>query len=426
MSLTTSRSNETSISLVALLALGHCAAFADRNLPAVAAPLLKADMALSDAQLGLLDGPAFALLYVAGMLASWPLANSRHRLRWLAACIATWGLGMVVFALGQTFGVLVLARALVGLGQAAFVPLALGLIVECSALPWRARSIAIFTAGSVAGRSLALLFGGMVLALLARWAPMAAFAHWRLLFLVMAAPNLILMVMFFRLPERPPTSVVPRAAVFGEMLASFRRRPGLMCTYLCSAGASVLIVQTVGAWAPSVLHREQGLAPAAAALLFGASLMVASPLGHLLAGILVDKRAQRVTPMAIVAVALLVIVPLLWSIPQASSPIVACALLALTSMVGGTAAVASLAALPMMLHTSVRDAGLRFFLAFITLTGVAGGPYMAGIVSDGLGMGGHGLSLALYKVCGGAAAVGIAATLMARNGWRRAVAEAAG
>jgi sugar phosphate permease len=154
--------------------------------------------------------------------------------------------------------------------------------------------------------------------------------------------------------------------------------------------------------------------------------MVASPLGHLLAGILVDKRAQRVTPMAIVAVALLVIVPLLWSIPQASSPIVACALLALTSMVGGTAAVASLAALPMMLHTSVRDAGLRFFLAFITLTGVAGGPYMAGIVSDGLGMGGHGLSLALYKVCGGAAAVGIAATLMARNGWRRAVAEAAG
>jgi MFS family permease len=335
-------------------------------------------------------------------------------------------LGMVAFALGQTFGVLVLARALVGLGQAAFVPLALGLIVECSALRWRARSIAIFTAGSVAGRSLALLFGGMVLALLARWAPMAAFAHWRLLFLVMAAPNLILMVMFLRLPERPPTSVVPRAAVFGEMLASFRRRPGLMCTYLCSAGASVLIVQTVGAWAPSVLHREQGLTPAAAALLFGASLMVASPLGHLLAGTLVDKRTQRVTPMAIVAAALLVVVPLLWSIPQASSPIVACALLALASMVGGTAAVASLAALPMMLHTSVRDAGLRLFLAFITLTGVAGGPYMAGIVSDGLGMGGQGLSLALYKVCGGAAAVGIAAALMARNGWRRAVAEVAG
>ena len=426
MSLYASRSNEMSISLVALLALGHCAAFADRNLPAVAAPLLKADMGLSDAQLGLLDGPAFALLYVVGMLASWPLANSRHRFRWLAACVATWALGMGAFALAQTFGALVVARAVVGLGQAAFVPLALGLVVECSPLQWRARSIAVFTAASVAGRSLALLMGGMVLALLARCVPIAAFAHWRLLFLVMAAPNLILMVMFLRHTERPPTSVLPRAAVFGEMLAAFRRRPGLMCTYLCSAGASVLIVQTIGAWAPSVLHREQGLAPSAAALLFGAFLMFASPLGHLLAGTLVDKRAQRVTPMTIVAVALLAVVPLLWSIPQASSPILACGLLALTSLVGGTAAVASLAALPMMLHASVRDAGLRFFLAFITLTGVAVGPYMAGVVSDGLGMGGHGLSLALYKVCVGAAAVGIAAALMARTGWRQAVAEAAG
>jgi MFS family permease len=425
MSLSASRSNETSISLVVLLALGHCAAFADRNLPAVAAPLLKADMGLSDAQLGLLDGPAFALLYVLGMLASWPLANSPHRLRWLAACIATWALGMVAFALGQTFGVLVVARALVGLGQAAFVPLALGLIVECSALPWRARSIAVFTAAAVAGRGLALLLGGMVLALLARWLPAAAFAHWRLLFLVMAAPNLILIAMCLRYTDRSPALVVPRVTVFTEMLTSFRRRPGLMCSYLCSAGASVLIIQTVGAWAPSVLHREQGLTPSAAALMFGASLMVASPLGHLLAGVLVDKRAQRVTPMVIVAVALLVVVPLLWLIPQASSPMVACALLAIASMVGGTAAVASLAALPMMLHASIRDAGLRFFLAFITLTGVALGPYMAGVVSDGLGMGGHGLSLALYKVCVGAAALGIAAALMARRDWRSAVAEAA-
>jgi hypothetical protein len=61
--------------LLSMLALGHCMAFVDRNLPAVAAPLLKADLGLSDTQLGVLDGPAFVLLYVAGMLASWPLAR---------------------------------------------------------------------------------------------------------------------------------------------------------------------------------------------------------------------------------------------------------------------------------------------------------------------------------------------------------------
>jgi predicted MFS family arabinose efflux permease len=134
-----STSGGMSVSLVSLLALGHCAAFADRNLPAVAAPLLKASLGLSDAQMGLLDGPAFAVLYVVGMLASWPLAGSRHRFRLLAGCVATWALGMTACALATSFGMLVIARALVGLGQAAFVPLALSLIVERSAPRWRAR-----------------------------------------------------------------------------------------------------------------------------------------------------------------------------------------------------------------------------------------------------------------------------------------------
>jgi MFS family permease len=411
-------------SLLGLLALGHCAAFADRNLPAVAAPLLKADLGLSDAQLGLLDGPAFALLYVVGMLASWPLANSRHRLRLLAVCIATWALGMGAFALGRSLGILVLARALVGLGQSAFVPLALSLIVECSTPQWRARSMAIFTAAAVTGRSLSLLLGGTALALLAHWAPTTLPAHWRLLFLIMAAPNLILVAMLLRHTERSTASWAPPLLIMGEMFASFRQRPGLMCSYLFGAGASVLIVQTIGAWAPSVLHREQGVAPPTAALLFGMSLLLAAPLGHLLAGTLVDKHGKRITPMAIVSCALMLAMPLLWAIPRATSPMMACGLLALTSLIGGTAAVAALAGLPLMLHAPLRDAGLRLYLAFITLTGVTLGPYIAGVVSDAIGV--HGLSLALYKVCVSAAVVGIAAALLARTGWRHAVAEVAG
>jgi predicted MFS family arabinose efflux permease len=413
------------VSLVCLLALGHCAAFADRNLPAVAAPLLKASLGLSDAQLGLLDGPAFAVLYVVGMLASWPLASSQHRFRLLAGCIATWAFGMMVFALGRSFDMLLAARALVGLGQAAFVPLALGLIVECSAPQWRARSMAVFTAASVAGRSVAFLMGGAVLALLARWAPASASAHWRLLFLVMAAPNLVLIVMLLRRVERAP-ALPPPTAVLRQMQALFRRRPGLLFTYFCSAGASVLVVQTIGAWAPSVLHREQGLVPATAALAFGVALLVASPLGHLLAGTLIDKRGKRVTPMVIVACGLLLTVPLLWAVPRSTSAAAACGLLALTSLVGGTAAVAALTGLPLMLPASLRDAGLRLFLIFITVLGVGLGPFIAGLVSDGLGAGGRGLSTALCMVCVGAAVFGAGSALLSRPGWRRAVMETAG
>ena len=414
-----------SVSLVSLLALSHCAAFVDRNLPAVAAPMLKASLGLTDAQFGLLDGPAFAVLYVVGMLASWPLASSRHRLRLLAGCVATWALGMTAFALGTSFAALLVARALVGLGQAAFVPLALGLIVECSAPKWRARSMAVFTAGAVAGRSLALLLGGAVLAMLARWVPAAGVAHWRLLFLLMAAPNVVLIALLLRRAEQPP-ALPPPAAVLRQVLALFRRRPRLMLMYFCGGGASVLVVQTIGAWAPSILHREDGLVPATAALAFGAALLVASPLGHLLAGTLIDMRRKRVTPMAIVACAMLLAIPLLWAVPRSTSATAACGLLALISLIGGTAAVAALAGLPLILPAALRDAGLRLFLIFITVFGVGLGPFVAGLVSDGLGMGGRGLSNALCLVCVGAAVFGAVSAQLARAGWHRAVLETAG
>lgn len=406
-----------SVRLLCLLALGHCSAFVDRNLPPVAAPLLKASFHLSDAQLGWLDGPAFTLLYVVGMLASWPLANSRYRFRLLSGCVVVWSFGMFAFALGASFGMLVAARALVGLGQAAYVPLALSLIMQGSPLRWRGRSVAVFTAASVVGRALALLGGGVVLALLARWAPASGFAHWRLLFLIMAAPNVVLVVMLLRCQEQPAALALPRAAA-GQVWAWCRKRPGLICLYLCGAAASVLIVQTVAAWAPSVLQREQGLTPAAAALLFGVALVIASPLGHLTAGVLIDQHGRKVAPMAVVAGALLLAAPPLWVLPSTTSPAAACLVLALVSMLAGTAAVAALVALPRMLPPPLHDAGLRFFLVFVTLTGVGLGPVAAGWISDGLGAGGHALSSALCLVCAAAAAMGSAAAMMARRPWR--------
>lgn len=416
--------SELSLWLVALLALGHCLAFADRNLISVVAPLLKSEMGLSDTQIGILQGPAFAVLYAVGMIATLPLASSPRRFRLLAGCVAAWATGMAIFALVRSFPALCAARALVGLAQAAFVPLALALIVEGAAPRWRARSVAVFTAGAVIGRSVALLIGGVALALLARWLPASALPHWRLLFLVMLVPNAILIALLLNCRERP--SMLPGAVVgLRQILAWVRRWPRLMLLYLCGAGCAVLVVQTVGAWAPSILHREHAMLPADAALAFGAALLVASPVGHLLAGTLVDVRVRRTTlpPTVVVAGGLLIAAPMLWAIPQADSPATACALMALISLAGGAAAVAALAGLPAILPPPIRGAGARLFLVFTTVVGVGLGPLAAGMVSDGNGRGGHGLSTALSLVCLTAATAGTLAALLIRN-WHQAAAEA--
>lgn len=411
--------------LLGLLALGHAMAFTDRSLPAVAAPLLKASLGLSDTQLGMLDGPAFVALYVVGVLASWPMARSRHRLYLAAGCIGSWMAGMLLFAVGTHLTVLVAGRALIGLGQAAYVPLALGMIVEHAAPGQRGRAMAVFTAAAVIGRGAALLAGGTLLALLAQWVPAMARDHWRLLFLLMAAPNLVLMLGLLTTREPAARTVAVPSRHVRALCAALGDRPGLWGAYLCVAAASVLVAQTLGAWAPSVLQREHGLSPGVAALTFGVALLVASPVGHLVAGTLVDRRSDRLTPLSIAALALLVVIPLLHALPDASSAYSACALLALASLAGGTAAVAALAGLPLILEHSVRDLGLRLFLAFVTVVGAGLGPFMAGVVSDGLGAGGHGLSGALFRVCATAGVLGIAVALLAAPGWRRAAAEVA-
>ncbi|GLQ90696.1 MFS transporter [Dyella flagellata] len=412
-------------SLLGLLAFGQCMALIDRNLPAVAAPLMKADLALSDAQFGLLQGFSFALLYATGMLLSWPLAYSMRRLQLLAACAATWTSGMLVFAFGHTFGALLVGRALVGLGESMFEPLALGLVVAHVAPAWRARSMALLTAASVAGRSLSLLLGGAVLAGLARWLPTQPPMHWRLLFVVMALPNLLTIVWLLRSAELALNPFPPRPRkVFVAVLNAFGERPRVLGAYLCSAAAALLVARALGAWAPSVLHREQGFAPATAALVFGAAMLIASPLGDFIAGILVDKFRS---PMAILTAALLLAAPALGAMPWAGSPMVACVLLTLAAVLTGAAAVAVLYGWPSMLDPSLRDAGLRVFLVFIVLISEGLGPWLAGTVSDGMGTGAHALSLALSRVCMLAAAMGVAAALLARAGRPRpAVEEAAG
>jgi MFS family permease len=424
MQLSDSRSNPGSLpaSLLGLLAFGHCMAFIDRYLPAVAAPLLRAEFGLTDTQMGLLNGPAFVLLYVVGVLTSWPLARSPHRLRLLAGCIATWMLGMAVFALGRSFGVLIVARALVGLGQAAFVPLALGLIMDCSAPRWRARSMAVFTAAASAGHSLSMLLGGATLALLAKWVSVPAAVHWRWLFLIMAAPNAVLILLLLCREECPRGPSPPSGHVLQQMLESFRERSWVMGMYLCGACASLLVIQSIGAWAPSVLHREQGLTPATAALVFGAALLIAAPLANFIAGTLVDKRGEKLPPMTIMAVALALAVPLFWLIPWSSSAVMACVLLTFAWLIGAIAAVAMLVGLPSMLSAPLHDMGLRVFLTVTTAVGVALGPLMAGVVSDGMQLGQHGLSWGLNEVCLGAAVVGIVAALLARSfRWRVAI-----
>lgn len=405
---------------VALLAAVQFAAYVDRALPAVTAPLIRADLGLGDAQIGALQGPAFVALYVVGLLAAgqWVAAFKPWRLS--LACVAVWTLGAAVFALAPDYGGMVAGRILLGAGQAVFVPAALMLIAGQSEPGRRARGLSLFTTGSAAGRSGALLLGGAALVWLGGGA--AGLEGWRAASLALIAPNLGLAGLLIRAgatasPPRPPQ----RHGGLAEALRIARRRPLAFASIFAAGGACVFVVQAAGAWAPSLLHRGFDLAPGTSALAFGAIVLVCAPLGHLSAGWLMAADGGGRGPAPFLAGAALVAAACAAFLPFAGRTETVLLIAGLTAA-GGLAAAAVLIGVQALTPAPQRPAMGALFLAAISVAGVAGGPWLTGLLSDLRAAAGAdagaGLAEALAAAVVGACAVIVALVLAGGRSWR--------
>lgn len=384
--------------LAGLLATVHFAAFVDRALPSVIAPLIKADLGLGDAALGALQGPAFVGLYLIGLLLAGHLASRANPWKAAAACVACWTVGSVTFALAPTFEGLALGRLLLGAGQAAFAPAALMLLGAQTDPARRVKTISMFTAGSATGRSGALLLGGGLLIGLGGVAALAL-QPWRVVCLLLAAPNVLLALALFGAGRHVAVSRPGESRGLGEAFAAIRRRPAAFLGLAACGAGCILLVQAAGAWAPSILNRAHGLTPAGAALAFGVVVLVFAPTGHLAAGWLAGGAAgRRFGPGPILAVASLAAAASACGFALAPGRVAAIAFLCLLTGSGGTAAAVTLVTLQEMTETALKPAMGALFLAVTSLVGVGGGPWLTGLLSDSLAVDGHALAGSLAMI----------------------------
>lgn len=396
--------------ILLVLAAAHFLATADRSMAAVFGPLLSREVGLDDAALGVLLGPAFALIYAPGALIGgrWPARSM------LIGCVAIWTLGHLIFALGSSFGTLALGRLVLGLGQAAFAPTALAVIAASFASEQQGRATSVFTSGSATGRSGALLLGGALLALAAGWG-LAALSPWRVAVLAFAVPNLVVLGLLAAWIPQGVASVQD-----GGLRQGLRRlvdRSSGLAPLALAGGFSVLMVQAGAAWAPSLLTRATSLDAASGALTAGWIVLVAAPVGHLAAGWLTDRfgvRGPRLT------VAIGVTLALSGAALMSLNGLAVLLGYALLTAGAGASAVACLAAVIVRAPTETRRSVTALYM---TLTGVVGsalGPFLTGVISEALGSGERlGDALLLVVGAGGSAAIGVL-LLFGRAGGRPA------
>jgi MFS family permease len=402
-----------------LLAACHFAAFVDRSLPAVFAPSLKQAFGLSDTQIGALQGPAFVAVFAIATL----LAGTRHnrlgvRLL-LVGCLLLWTLASLAFALSASYETLLASRLLLGLGQAAFAPTALRLLTQGVPAPQLGRATSVFTAGSATGRSGALLIGGLILAVLTQFPTTGVYEPWRVAIFAMVVPNLILVALLLRQIRSSDVPPQPQAGL-GQSLIRIARHPMGLGLHILAASGIILMVQAAAGWVPSIFNRSIGLSPANSALLAGAVVLVAAPIGHLGGGWLLDRRLARGGgPGSLMAGGAAVAVTGAAILALADQPIGAVMGLILITAGGGGAALVALAAIHPLSPPALKGSMASLYLAIVAVLGSALGPLLTGVVSDRLFPQETGLGLALVTVMGMAGAIVAACALAGRSAWIR-------
>jgi len=266
----------------------------DRTIVAVLGEAIKVDLSLSNAQLGLLGGMAFALLYSVLGIPIARLAERHNRKVILTICITVWS-GMTILCAGATgFLFLILCRMGVGIGEAGCSPTAHSLISDLYRSRERASALAIYSAGCSAGQILIAIGGGWIV----------QEYGWRVAFVLAGLPGLVLAVlMHFTLREpvrggadvatnvAPPVAA-PAGASLKELIFRLFRAPTIRHAIIGCVVATMAGYGTHQFTAPFFI-RVYEVTYAQAGLAFGLTVGLASALGLLAGGFLADRAARR-------------------------------------------------------------------------------------------------------------------------------------
>jgi MFS family permease len=277
--------------VLAILVATAIVSYTDRQVLSLLVDPVRRDLGISDTQISLLLGTAFAVIYGIAGIPFGMLADRISRRYLIFFAVVVWSIGTIACGYSESFGQLFAARIVVGLGESVLSPAAISLISDYFPPSRRGMAVGCFLSGIAIGIGASILIGGGVLHLVEVGAmagtPLAGLAPWRMVLLLIGAPGLAwaLVILLIREPVRriaqPPA--MQHAAVPMRRAALYVVAP----IYLVVAMAS-LVDNAVGAWAPSLLIRNFGRDPAQVGLQLGVLLTIAFGGGVLLGGWLAD------------------------------------------------------------------------------------------------------------------------------------------
>lgn len=358
--------------------------FIDRQIVNILAEPIAKDLDLSDTQIGLMTGLAFALFYtVLGIpIARFADRQTTSRPRLIATALALWSAMTALCGLAQNFWQLLLARVGVGVGEAGCTPPAHSLISDMVPPEKRASALAFYSLGIPVGSLLGMVIGGLL----------ADYLGWREAFVVVGLPGIALaLVVWFVLkdPRRSDAAAVLRAKSqsaalpVGKAVAEVMRSRAFVLL-VCAGSAASFLSYGKTTWTTIFFQRTHDLTPGQTGLWFGIIGGVGGILGTWLGGYLADRfgATNRRHVLSAPAIGMALAVPIAIAAYQAPSWPLALVLIFLpqvfNSLYYGPCYSAAQGLVPMRAR-AIAAASLLFFQ---NLIGLGLGPLFFGMLSD--------------------------------------------
>lgn len=415
--------------VVFLLMLSFTLSLIDRNIMGLVITPIKAQMALSDLQVGLLLGAAFALFYVTMGIPMGVLADRVNRRKLIATGIILWSIATVACGLGDDFGTLFAARLAVGFGEAALVPAAVSLIGDYFPKERRSRAVSLFWSGALLGTGVAFLVGGPLVeyveGLGTRELPLVGGTEpWQMVFMIVGAPGMLLgaaVLLAVREPPRRERAAPGNQSVFAAAAYVYANRR--VYFPLFAGMASVFVLGYSALWTAPMFERTWGWSIAAIGIANGILIFVAAIPGTTTTGWLADRlrgKGHLDGPLRCAILGAAVLLPGYVLYPLMGSGELALGLLFFALFGQAMASAAGPAAILNVAPGELRGQVTALYLLVTNASGLLLGPAMVGGLTDFLG-GGQSLRYSLTIV---ALVMGLLAVALLASG-RKAYAELA-
>jgi MFS family permease len=366
--------------VLVMLTMVYVFNFIDRQLLVILQESIKKELHLSDTQLALLTGFAFAIFYVTLGIPIARIADKKSRRNTVAISLGLWSIMTACSGLARNFVQLLLARIGVGVGEAGGSPPAHAMISDYFPPQKRSTALSVYSAGIYVGVLTGFLMGGYL----------NQHLGWRTAFFVLGMPGILFSLLFYatvKEPQRGATDASAAAAYephsLGEVLKVLYSSKTFVFLALASA-LNVFCIYGLLNWTPSFLTRLHGMKSAQIGASLGLIYGIGGAIGSFAGGLLTDHfgKMDKRWYLKVPAYAIIISIPCVAGaifLHDASFSLACLGLVALLqSMYLGPALAVSHSLVP----ASMRALTSAVFFMVINLIGLGFGPLVVGMISD--------------------------------------------